>query len=208
VALTWSLVLLLGGCASSDALPSSTPRLKKNKVEEGIASWYGPGFHGKTTASGEVYDMNAMTAAHRTLPIGTLVEVRNLANGRTVVARINDRGPWIRGRIVDVSLGAAQLLGFDRVGTARVRLTVVGGSDLPPASYWVQVGSFREEQNARSLQSELERRYPGTAITVEAEWFRVQIPSGGKRGAAETLRRSLRREGFETLLVRQPRSKT
>jgi rare lipoprotein A len=196
----------LSGSARSDVNPSSAKRLKKNKVQEGVASWYGPGFHGKLTASGEVYDMHGLSAAHRTLPLGTLIEVRNLENGRTLVARVNDRGPHVRGRILDLSLGAAQVLGLDRTGTARVRMTVVRtvDPDWPPVSYWVQVGSFREEKNARALQNALEREYPGAAVKAEDDWFRVQIPSGDKRRAAEALRRDLRREGFrKPLLVRR-----
>lgn len=93
--------------------------------ETGIASWYGPGFHGKQTANGDTYDMNALTAAHRTLPMPSLVRVVNLENGRGIVLRVNDRGPFAHGRIIDVSRRAAQLLGFERKGTARVRVTIL-----------------------------------------------------------------------------------
>lgn len=93
--------------------------------ETGIASWYGPGFHAKLTANGEDYDQNAMTAAHRTLPMPSFVRVTNLDNGRTVVLRVNDRGPYARGRIIDISRRGAQLLGFDQAGTARVRVQVL-----------------------------------------------------------------------------------
>lgn len=93
--------------------------------EEGVASWYGEPYHGRTTSSGEVYDMEAMTAAHRTLPFGTVVEVRNLGNGRSTVLRINDRGPFARGRILDVSRRAARELDMIGPGTARIRLTIV-----------------------------------------------------------------------------------
>lgn len=91
----------------------------------GIASWYGRGFHGRSTANGEIYDMKAMTAAHRTLPMPSLVRVTNLENGRQVVVRINDRGPFARGRIIDMSRQAARLLRFERRGTARVRVQVL-----------------------------------------------------------------------------------
>ena len=96
-----------------------------NKSETGIASWYGPTFHGKHTANGEVYDENELTAAHRTLQMPSLVRVTNLENGRAIVVRINDRGPFTKGRIIDVSKRAAQLLGFIGTGTARVRLDVM-----------------------------------------------------------------------------------
>jgi len=91
----------------------------------GIASWYGPGFHGKRTASGEVYDMYAMTAAHRTLPFGTIVRVVDLDTGKSVVVRINDRGPFIEGRIIDLSYAAAVELGMVRKGLARVGIQIL-----------------------------------------------------------------------------------
>ncbi len=94
-------------------------------VETGISSWYGPKFHGKMTANGETYDMNALTAAHRTLPMPSIVRVINLSNGRSLNLRVNDRGPFARSRIIDVSRRAAQLLGFQRQGTARVRVEIV-----------------------------------------------------------------------------------
>jgi rare lipoprotein A len=204
-----SVVLLLAGHACTSTRPTAVERVERRESEQGIASWYGPGFHGKPTASGEIYDMHALTAAHRTLPLGTMIEVRNLENGRTTIARVNDRGPHRRGRIVDLSLAGAQALGIEQSGTARVRLTVIEDPDAPPpARYWVQVGAFHEENNAKALLVDLERRYPGTEIRVESGWFQVRVPSGEKRRQAQAMRRDLEREGFETLLVRQPRSKT
>ncbi len=103
--------------------------------EEGVASWYGPGFHAGSTANGERYDQNDLTAAHRTLPMPSWVEVENLDNGRKLTVRINDRGPFARGRIIDLSKKSAQLLGVDRAGTARVRLRRVypgGRADAAP----------------------------------------------------------------------------
>jgi rare lipoprotein A len=93
--------------------------------ETGIASWYGQDFHGKYTANGDVFDLNALTAAHRTLPMPSIVQVTNLDNGRTLKLRVNDRGPYARGRIIDVSRRAAQLLGFDGAGTAKVRVRII-----------------------------------------------------------------------------------
>ncbi|MSO92708.1 MAG: septal ring lytic transglycosylase RlpA family protein [Rhodospirillales bacterium] len=93
--------------------------------ETGIASWYGSDFHGKATANGEVYDMNALTAAHKALPMPSFVRVTNLDNGRSIVLRVNDRGPFVRGRIIDVSRRGSQLLGFEQAGTARVRVQIL-----------------------------------------------------------------------------------
>lgn len=125
------------------------PREDYSYDETGIASWYGPGFHGKLTANGELYDQDAMTAAHRTLPMPSLVQVTNLENGRSVRVKVNDRGPYAHGRIIDMSKRAAELLGFTGQGTAKVRVQVLepesrqlamlasggaaGGSTAPPA---------------------------------------------------------------------------
>ena len=95
-------------------------------VQVGYASWYGPRFHGRRTASGEIYDMNALTAAHKTLPFGTLVRVTNLQNGKSVVVRINDRGPYVKGRIIDLSAAAAKKIGLDKSGVAKVKLEIIG----------------------------------------------------------------------------------
>ena len=101
------------------------PAVDYDYVETGVASWYGPGFHNKQTANGEIFDQNELTAAHRTLPMPSFVRVTNLENGRALVLRINDRGPFAHGRIIDVSRRGAQLLGFERQGTARVRVEIL-----------------------------------------------------------------------------------
>ncbi len=101
------------------------PREDPDYDETGIASWYGADFHGKTTANGETYDMNALTAAHKTLPMPSSVRVTNLENGRSMVLRVNDRGPFVHGRIIDVSRRASQLLGFHKQGIAKVRVSVL-----------------------------------------------------------------------------------
>ena len=118
------LLLLLAGCAGRPA-PTTVP-VKKGDTEKGIASWYGKKYHGRLTANGERYDMHKLTAAHRTLPFGTVVEVTNLENGRKVRVRINDRGPFVKGRIIDLSYKAAGELAMVHSGVARVRIEVVG----------------------------------------------------------------------------------
>ncbi len=142
--------------------------------QDGIASWYGPNFHGGTTSNGERYNMYAMTAAHKTLPMNTMVKVTNKRNGRSVVVRINDRGPFVQRRIVDLSYAAARKLGIDKTGTAPVRLEVLGfdsliasmakkgargGASLAASrrevvleGFAVQVGAFRNERGARIYQ--------------------------------------------------------
>ncbi len=101
------------------------PAIDYNYDKSGIASWYGPGFHGKRTANGETYDQNALTAAHKTLPLPSIVQVTNLENGRSIKVTVNDRGPYAFGRVIDMSRRGAQLLGFHRKGTARVRVRVL-----------------------------------------------------------------------------------
>lgn len=122
-------------------------------IEEGIASWYGPNFHGKLTANGEEYDMNGITAAHRTLPFNTVLRVKNMDNGKTVVVRINDRGPYAKDRIIDLSRGAAEEVDMLGSGTAPVQLYLLEGdhttvADLKVPSYTVQLASYREEYKA------------------------------------------------------------
>jgi rare lipoprotein A len=107
------------------------PREQPDYDETGIASWYGAQFHGRRTSNGEIFDSNALSAAHRTLPMPVNVRVTNLENGRSLVVRVNDRGPFARGRIIDVSKHAAELLGFYSAGTAKVRVTFVGRADMP-----------------------------------------------------------------------------
>jgi rare lipoprotein A len=134
----WLAALALAGCAtgpavvrapSPDRAPPETPREgdATGPVERGTASWYGRPHHGRRTASGETYNMNALTAAHRRLPFGTRVRVTNLTNGRSVVVRVNDRGPYGRGRIIDVSREAARRIGLITLGRARVELEILGG---------------------------------------------------------------------------------
>jgi len=124
-------------------------------TETGIASWYGTPYHGRTTASGEIYDMEAMTAAHRTLPFHTIVLVENLRNGRSTTLRINDRGPFIRGRTLDVSRRAARELDLIGPGTAPVRVTVL---DSPAAAncWEVQVGAFALRESAEEVRDRLD----------------------------------------------------
>lgn len=122
--------MLMGGCAG---LTKGQGDLDIGMKERGIASWYGDDFHGWVTASGEPYDMHRLTAAHRTLPLGTIVRVTNAVNGRHVVIRINDRGPYVNGRILDVSYAAAKQLGMWRDGISAIQLEVVGQHGLDAA---------------------------------------------------------------------------
>lgn len=204
-----SLLLLAAAGACRSASSSRPGPVRPGYTERGVASWYGADFHGRRTASGEVYDMHGLTAAHRTLPFETLVEVRNLANGRAVVVRITDRGPFARGRVVDLSFAAAREIGLVGPGTARVELRVVPrwpGEPPRPATYaetrfTVQVGAFRDSRRAAALQRELASRFPDAAVRTEAGWHRVQVGDFDWRREAEALRRELVRLGFTALVV-------
>jgi rare lipoprotein A len=121
------LVVLVPACAPGRVSEPSAPQPPGEFHEEGVASWYGPGFDGRTTASGETFDADALTAAHRRLPFDSRVRVVNLDNGLEVVVRINDRGPYVDGRIIDVSQAAAHALGMIETGIARVRLFLESG---------------------------------------------------------------------------------
>lgn len=130
-------------------------------VEEGVASWYGNKFHGRRTSSGEEYDMYALTAAHTRLPLPTYVRVTNLENNRSVVVRVNDRGPFAHNRIIDLSYAAAHRLDVVDSGTARVRIEALSGhggnEELPSDRVRIQVGAFGESANAQRLKQRLER---------------------------------------------------
>ena len=130
--------------------------------ETGIASWYGEDFHGKYTANGEVYDLNALTAAHRTLPMPTIVQVTNLDNGRTIELRVNDRGPFARGRIIDVSRRGAQLLGFEPQGTAKVRVRIMVPETIQAVSLARRNGSDQK------LAEDAPKAAPRDAVVAEA----------------------------------------
>ncbi len=146
-----------------------------------MASWYGPPYAGRKGADGKVYDQNAMTAAHLTLPLGTVARVTNLANGESVVVRITDRGPFVRGRIIDLSLAAAKATGVYRAGVAKVRVEAYAGPPSPnaiPGGRWcVQIGAFYNQQDAVQLKNDLLRRY-NTAKVIEfagptGHWVRI-----------------------------------
>lgn len=139
-------------------------------AQEGIASWYGKDFHGKKTSNGEVYDMHAMTAAHKTLPLGVFVKVRNRETGQEIVVRVNDRGPFVKNRIIDLSYTAAKKLSVDLKGTAPVRVEALGyrapgttgdyyqaPETYDSGNYSVQVGSFKDQQNAKRLSEEMKK---------------------------------------------------
>jgi rare lipoprotein A len=190
-----ALTVFLSGCASS------RPKTAGTTYERGIASWYGPGFHGRHTASGERYDMDSLTAAHPTLPFGTLVEVRNLENGRRATVRINDRGPFKKRRIIDLSRAAARAIGMLGPGTALVELTAVGIVPPPPSVYAVQVAAFQEAGRAEELAASLGRDHRNVVVRADGVWHRVQVGRFSDRAAADRLRDRLAARGLSAIVV-------
>ncbi|MGA2434985.1 MAG: septal ring lytic transglycosylase RlpA family protein [Bryobacteraceae bacterium] len=165
-AIALSAVLLAASCAKKKRA-AAPPPFRPGYTETGIASWYGHPYHGRASASGEIYDMEKLTAAHRTLPFGTMVRVHNLDNGRSVDVRIIDRGPFVNGRIVDLSHAAAREVAMIGTGTANVRLEILAlGIEAAPGYYAVQVGAFRERANAELRRKEMEKRYGAARLLL------------------------------------------
>ncbi|MDZ7772277.1 MAG: septal ring lytic transglycosylase RlpA family protein [Balneolaceae bacterium] len=216
------LSILLSGCGLTSRLERETERRPDSPgdgaadarevsglrpgamIEEGVASWYGPNFHGKLTANGEEYDMHGLTAAHRTLPFNTLVRVRNTDNGETVTVRINDRGPYAKNRVIDLSRGAAEEIGMIGPGTAPVELFLVEGdlsrsriTDLTRPTYTVQLGSFSTEQQAFALSRKVQgSRVEEASVGGQTLW-RVYYGTYVDRGKAESKRRELSGRGVQ-----------
>lgn len=182
--------------------------------QRGVASWYGQDFHGKKTSSGEIYDMHAMTAAHKTLPLGTFVQVTNLSNRRMVQVRINDRGPFVRDRIIDLSYSAARDLEVVGPGTAQVKIVALGTPTAPgstgkpggaylPVDYYtgnftIQVGAFMDRSNAERLKSQLDQKFNHAHITAydtgKETFYRVRV------GRCSTLRQA---DEFEAIMIQE-----
>jgi rare lipoprotein A len=171
---------------SEPSVDISEPKIpadaKPLATETGIASWYGPPYHNRRGSNGEVYNMHAMTAAHRTFPLGSVARVTNLQTGHTALVRITDRGPFIPGRIVDLSLAAAQKVDVWRAGLAEVRVELMQSSALPGAAgkWAVQIGGFPDEKAANKLADHLTRRYRTAKVLRFASpagdwWIRVRV---------------------------------
>ena len=207
------LPLLLAACtvpASRVQLPPA-PAAQGAVAQTGIASWYGPGFHGKATASGTIYDQYDMTAAHQTLPLGTRVRVTNLERGGSTVVVINDRGPFAKGRILDLSYAAGKALDMIEPGTILVRLEVIDSGpyniqSIPAAlDYTLQLGSFAQLENAEQLRDRVARSYPDVSIVPlrakDTTYYRVQLGIFSNRSAAEEQARQLSQVGLPVVIM-------
>ncbi len=171
--------------------------------EEGFASWYGWKFHGRQTANGEIFDMNKLTAAHKTLPFGTVIQVTNVQNDLSVIVRINDRGPFVEKRIIDLSKAAADAIGLSALGVAWVRLQLI--EEAKPPQFTVQVGAYREEKNAlrtvekidsHGLKATLDRSQEGIIRVI------VENVSGSE---VDGIKQILNAAGFTKILVKMNR---
>ena len=209
---SWQFIVLFCfvlGCSVPPAkvrVPS--PEIGLSQI--GIASWYGPGFHGKTTASGIIYDQNEFTAAHQTLPLGTRVLVTNLETASTTEVTINDRGPFAKERILDLSHAAAQAIGIIGPGTALVRLDVVENparirSIRSSLDYTLQLGSFAQLENARQLRDRLAESFGEVTISPvngkETTYYRVHLGNFSSRTDAEQRARQISQAGYSVIIM-------
>ena len=189
---TLFIVSFVAGCSSPAPQTVNFTGYPVGYIERGMASWYGPGFHGNKTANGERYDMHKLTAAHRTLPLGSIAVVRSATTGKEVTVRINDRGPFAKGRVLDLSYAGAQTLGMVGHGTDQIELRVIGFQGRPAEMGFlrVQIGSFAEHQNAATLLQRAQRIYTGGRIQAvdlpDGKRYRVQIGEFRTEAQAES----------------------
>ena len=224
-------------CAAPEKVPISPPgHLSPYKIgkhwyypledagsfrQRGIASWYGREFHGRKTSSSEIYNMYAMTGAHKTLPFGTYVSVCNLRNGKKVNVRINDRGPFVRGRIVDLSYGAGKEIGLVGPGTAPVEIVALGipketrvkgkvqrtfvSGNYYTGEFTIQVGAFKDKQNALTLKNKLAQKHKDAYIALyesgEGTLYRVRIAKFTTLDQARRYQKMLEADGYPDAIV-------
>jgi rare lipoprotein A len=181
--------------------PTVSPKAKPIYVETGLASWYGPQYHNHKGSNGEVYDQNGMTAAHRTIPLNSMVRVTNETTQHSVVVRITDRGPFIENRIIDLSLAAAKAVDVWQPGTAMVKVEVLSATaPIQEGGRWcVQIGAFQNEEEARKLKEKLQDRYQ-TAKVIQftgptGEWVRIRPEGDDKQKAQEVAAKTHVKEG-------------
>jgi rare lipoprotein A len=237
-------MLFLHGCAAKKAPPEPAgmpgavpPTQRPYKImgktyyplpssegyeEKGIASWYGSQFHGRKTSNGEEYDMYEETAAHKTLPMNTQVLVKNLENGREMAVRINDRGPFVKDRIIDLSLTAARKLGIIDQGTAKVKVTALGEArtyrqgnrevarflphqDFQQGDFYVQIGSFTNKNNALRLQEKMKQQGNSVVMTRfghgDSLFYRVQVHAGSTLTVARNMEKEFNGNGYPDAFV-------
>ena len=213
-ALLTALLLVVAGCARKTAArvpPLPSPSARIGSTETGMASWYGPPYHGRASASGGIYDMDELTAAHRTLPFETWVEVTNLSNRKRVEVRITDRGPFVDGRVIDLSRAAAEAIDMVRTGTAQVRVKVIAAPTAAVATraarYTVQAGAFSDPERAESARVSLNEIYHNARVVKvpgERLLWRVLLGRQMTLESANSLAAKVRHSGRKALVVPDP----
>lgn len=192
------IILLFNSCYNRRQV-----KKRRETVLTGYASYYAHQFHGRRTANGEIYNMHGISAAHKTLPFNTMVQVINLRNNKSITVRINDRGPFIKGRDIDLSLGAAKKIDMVSDGIVPVKMIIQGGNGLPSSygRYAIQIGSFREEQNAVNLLNKFKSGGYSGYIEMYADFHRVRIGPYEGLDKAEREERKICRQGYDTFIV-------
>ncbi|MDZ7658350.1 septal ring lytic transglycosylase RlpA family protein [Fodinibius sp.] len=202
-----AISLFISSCGTSSRFGKTDDAPKSHeageKIEEGVASWYGPNFDGKLTANGETYDMYGLTAAHRTLPFNTVVKVKNLNNGKSVAVRINDRGPYAKNRVIDLSKKAADKIDMLGPGTAPVELILLEGdlknsrvTNLKVPTYTVQLASFNREHQARAHAKKIRGARVEKIKMGNKTVYRVYHGIYTDKNNARKKQRQLKRQGF------------
>lgn len=237
VSLLWASLVTFNACTTSAPKPATTPgKPKPYRVgktwyqpipdakgfsQTGTASWYGKKFHGRKTSSGETYDMYAMTAAHKTLPFGTYLRVKNLDNNKQIVVKVNDRGPFVRSRIIDLSYAAAKDLDMLGTGTVPVKIVALGKPKTSPdktetvatfepvdyyqGNFTFQVGAFRDKNNAVRLKQKLDQTYKNAHITPydngQEILYRVRVGKASSLEQANEYEKILIEHGFKDIFI-------
>jgi rare lipoprotein A len=206
LALPLAIAALLSGCAKKKHAASHAATLPRGP-ETGIASWYGHPYHGRPAANGEIYDMEKMTAAHRTLPFGTWVRVTNLGNNKTVDVRIIDRGPFIDGRIIDLSHAAARAIDLIGPGVAQVRIEIVSAPAEMAARelYAIQIGAFQDRDRASLVRESMEQEFGSARLVFRQgppDLWRVLVGKADNLDDANRLAEQVRARVGEALVVR------
>ena len=200
------VLLLLAGCAKKKHTASPHVPRAPQGPETGIASWYGHPYHGRAAADGEIYDMEKMTAAHRTLPFGTWVRVTNLTNDKNVDVRIIDRGPFIDGRIIDLSHSAARAIDLIGPGVARVRIDIISApSTAAVERYAIQIGAFQDRGRADRMRDTMQQQFGSARVVLRQghpDLWRVLVGTASNLDDANVLAGQIRAAVGEALVVR------
>ena len=204
------LLIVMYGCAVPPAKVRVTPPPEGRLSQVGIASWYGPGFHGKATTSGAIYNQYEFTAAHQTLPLGTRVMVTNLETGSATEVTINDRGPFAKNRVIDLSYSAAEAINMIGPGTALVRVDIIDSPRPLQAirgslDYTLQLGSFSQLENAHQLRDRVANSFTDVSIALlqskDTTYYRVQLGSFTNRADAEARARQVAQAGYSVIVT-------